>query len=162
MIYRIQSLLLLGVAICMLLLLVLPIWQETNPENTEIAKLNAFGLVHQQIGAEETPPITENKVPLLIALMAVLAAAIAIVEIFKYKNRLTQIKLGALNALVMAITLGVAWYFSYQAETWVAPETQGEYEAGFFVLPIALLLNILANRFIRRDDKLVRSVDRLR
>jgi len=161
MIYRIQSLFLLGVAICMLLLLVLPIWHETNPENTEIAKLNAYGLVHHEIGAPDTR-ITVNRVPLMIAITAVLGAVVAILEIFKYKNRLTQIKLGALNALIMAVTLGAAWYFSYQAETWVAPQTQGEYEIGFFVLPIALLLNVLANRFIRRDEKLVRSVDRLR
>ena len=98
----------------------------------------------------------------MIAALAVLAVVVALVEIFQYKNRLNQIKLGALNALLMAIALASSWYFSYQAETWVAPETQGNYDAGFFVLPIALLLNILANRFIRRDDKLVRSVDRLR
>lgn len=162
MIYRIQSLLLLGVVICMILLLVLPIWHETNAENTEIAKLNAYGLVHQNIETEEATPITENRVPLMISITAVLAAIIAIYGIFQYKNRLTQMKLGALNALVMAITLGSAWYFSYQAETWVDPQTQGNYDAGFFVLPIALLLNVLANRFIRRDEKLVRSVDRLR
>ena len=162
MIYRIQSLLLLGVVICMLLVLAFPIWHETNTENTEIVQLNAYRLVHQDIGAEETSPITENRLPLMIAATAVLAAVIALVEIFKYKNRLTQMKLGALNALIMAITLGSAWYFSYQAETWVNPQTQGNYNAGFFVLPIALLLNVLANRFIRRDEKLVRSVDRLR
>jgi hypothetical protein len=162
MIYRTQSLFLLGVVICMSLLLALPIWHETNPENTEIAKLNAYGLVHQNIGAEEAVPITENRIPLLIAVMAVLVIVVALAEIFQYKNRLTQIKLGALNALLMAAALASSWYFSYQAETWVAPQTQGNYDAGFFVLPIALLLNVLANRFIRRDDKLVRSVDRLR
>ena len=56
MIYRIQSLFLLGVVICMLLLLAFPIWHETNPQNTEIAQLNAYGLVHENIGAEEAPP----------------------------------------------------------------------------------------------------------
>src|SRR5690606_34317303 len=142
--------------------LVFPIWHETNAENTEIAQLDAYGLVHENIGDEETPPITENRLPLMIAVTAVLAAVIALIEIFKYRNRLTQMKLGALNALIMAISLGSAWYFSYQAESWVAPQTQGNYGAGFFVLPIALLLNVLANRFIRRDEKLVRSVDRLR
>lgn len=162
MIYRIQSLLLLGVVICMILLLVLPIWHETNAENTEMAQLNAYGLVHQNMEAAEATPITENRLPLMIAVTAVLAGIIAFAEIFQYKNRLTQMKLGALNALIMAITLGSAWYFSYKAEAWVAPQTQGNYDAGFFVLPIALLLNVLANRFIRRDEKLVRSVDRLR
>lgn len=162
MIYRIQSLFLLGIVICMILLLVLPIWHESNAENTEIAKLNAYGLVHQNIDAEGATPITENRIPLMISITAVLAGIIAFAEIFQYKSRLTQMKLGALNALIMAIALGSAWYFSYQAEAWVDPQTQGSYDAGFFVIPVALLLNVLANRFIRRDEKLVRSVDRLR
>lgn len=146
----------------MILLLLFPIWHEANSENTEIAKLNAYGLVHQQLGTEESTPITENRIPLVIAAAAILVAVIAVIEAFKFNNRLTQMKLGALNALLMAIALGCSWYFSFQAETLVNPQVQGTYDAGFFVLPIALIFNVLANRFIRRDERLVRSVDRLR
>ena len=33
---------------------------------------------------------------------------------------------------------------------------------GIFVFALAMILNILARRFIQKDEKLVRSVDRLR
>jgi hypothetical protein len=36
------------------------------------------------------------------------------------------------------------------------------YEIGFFLVIIAMICNILANRFIRRDENLVRSADRMR
>ena len=44
-----------------------------------------------------------------------------------------------------------------------APDSMGQYMLpGFFLPAIAMVFNILANRFIRRDENLVRSVDRLR
>ena len=41
-------------------------------------------------------------------------------------------------------------------------EYEGTFGLGIFAFAIAMLLNILARRFIQKDEKLVRSVDRLR
>ncbi|HSI89475.1 MAG TPA: DUF4293 family protein, partial [Adhaeribacter sp.] len=97
-----------------------------------------------------------------IAILAIIAAAVAIFEIFQYKSRLTQMKLGMLNTLLLAGLLGAIMYYSYYVGDEMMPTVEGEREAGFYLPFLALLLNAMANRFIRRDEQLVRSVDRLR
>ena len=91
-----------------------------------------------------------------------MAAAVALISISKYKNRLTQIKLGALNSLLIAGAMGTSLYFTMNSEKIIDPAVQGSYQIGFFMPVAALIFNLIANRFIRRDEKLVRSVDRLR
>jgi hypothetical protein len=73
-----------------------------------------------------------------------------------------QLKLGALNVLLIAGTIGAAFYYSNQGEQLLNPTREGSFDAGFYLPTLALILNLLANRFIRRDDQLVRSMDRLR
>lgn len=96
--------------------------------------------------------------PALMAL-AGLGGLVALVSIFLFKNRGLQMRL-ALLTIVLSILLFVV------AGLLVMTEQQGtaEYEESFGVaLPIlALIFGILANRFIQKDDKLVRSMDRLR
>ena len=41
-------------------------------------------------------------------------------------------------------------------------EYEGTFGFGLFIYAMAMLLNIVARRFIQKDEKLVRSVDRLR
>jgi len=38
----------------------------------------------------------------------------------------------------------------------------GTYQIGFWAILVAMVSNMLANRFIRKDEALVRSVDRIR
>lgn len=91
--------------------------------------------------------------------LAGLGGLVALVSIFLFKNRGLQMRL-ALLTIVLSILLFVV------AGLLVMTEQQGtaEYEESFGVaLPIlALIFGILANRFIQKDDKLVRSMDRLR
>jgi uncharacterized YccA/Bax inhibitor family protein len=94
--------------------------------------------------------------------LALIGAFIAVVEIFKYKNRLTQIKLGMLNSLVMVASLLLLVILSYFDQKELMPTIQGIYEPGLFLPAAALIFNSLANRFIRKDEKLVRSIDRIR
>ena len=91
-----------------------------------------------------------------------LSALIAFFEISMYRNRLTQIKLGALNALIMAGVIVSSVYMATQGETKWMPEMTGDYQFGLFLPIAAIILNMMANRFIRRDEMLVRSVDRMR
>jgi hypothetical protein len=66
----------------------------------------------------------------------------------------------------MTGVLALILFFSRQGED-LLPQTNQiagfeNYEMGFFLVIIAMICNILANRFIRRDEKLVRSADRMR
>jgi hypothetical protein len=38
----------------------------------------------------------------------------------------------------------------------------GVYGTGFWAILVAMVMNMLANRFIKKDEALVRSVDRIR
>ncbi len=162
MLQRVQSLLLLGVAICMGLMLVFDIWQETDLKDGEQVVLDAYYLTSLETPGSEQIQVSAEQDTWVIAIFAVLATITAFYEIFRYDNRLTQIKLGALNSLFMAAALGLSVYYSFEGETIINDATRGNYDIGFFLPCIGLIMNVLANRFIRRDEKLVRSVDRLR
>lgn len=164
MIQRVQSLFLLGMIICMALLFVFQIWEKTNPENGMRYTLDAF-YWQELVPNQEEPDgwkIVSSKQTFYLAGLAGLSALVALYSIFQYKNRLTQLKLGALNAFVIMAYVAVATYFIYTGEKEIGYEARGVFKPGYFLPLAALLLNSLANRFIKKDEKLVRSVDRIR
>ena len=161
MIQRIQSLFLLGVAVLMTCFLFLPVWEKKNPNNEEYVGLTAFEFVYKEKNAAASP--SDMKIPIFyLAALAILAGVIALFSVFKYKNRLTQIKLGMANSLLMAGMLGVSVYFINKGQGLFDIENRGAFQAGFYMVVVAMLLNILANRFIKRDESLVRAADRIR
>lgn len=166
MIQRIQTLLLFGVAVCMGTVLAYYIWGEVSVDESKAVTMTALKIeVVDTAGtlsdtSDDTIISTEST--WYIAVLAIIAALVAIVSVFQFKNRLNQMKLGALNALLMASTLGLSYYKIYQLEDVVNPAGQGQISLGFFLPAVAMILNILSNRFIRKDEKLVKSVDRIR
>jgi ABC-type spermidine/putrescine transport system permease subunit II len=160
MIQRIQTLFLLAITIFMIISLFVPMWNSTNLNTGEKRELTAFSLKSYQVSETGQEIETGTKSSIYIALLAIAAAAVSGFSITRYQNRLTQMKLGALNSLLMAGVLLSALYLTYSSEQEI--EQQGNYLLGFFLPGAGLVCNILANRFIRRDEMLVRSVDRLR
>ena len=143
------------------LMLLFDIWEEYLPQQDKIIMLDAYALETTTIGnTSEAPTVVEHT--WLIAIFATLSVATAFYEIFRYDNRLTQLKLGFLNVILMIGVLGSVTYYVLQGEDLSANNVQGDLEVGLFLPGLAFLFNLLANRFIRKDEKLVRSVDRLR
>ena len=161
MIQRIQSLFLTAVAVLMTCFLFLPIWEKRNPHNEEYVGLTAFEFVYKEKSTVASPMDKETPVFYLAAL-AVVAGVVALFSVFKYRNRLTQIKLGMVNSLLMAGMLGICVYFINKGHGLFDIENRGSFQAGFYMIVVAMLLNILANRFIKRDESLVRAADRIR
>lgn len=155
---RIQTIFLLLVIISMAMMLFLPIWEKTL-ETGESLKLTPF---HTQITDQEGIVVQAYFPYIFIGILAIFAVIVAFFEITRYKNRLTQMKLGALNSLIMAVVLGLSVYFMISAQQDWNPETEGSYKPGLFMPALGMIFNMMANRFIRRDEKLVRSVDRIR
>jgi len=164
MIQRIQTVLLLVIAILMAMMPFTNIWGELNPDNDQLRLLSGFKLeVIDTKGTLNDPTddvVITTQSTWYIGSLAFLASIVAFLSIFSFKNRLTQMKLGALNALIMAATLGISFFTIYQNEPLI--DGQGSITTGFYLPAGAMILNILANRFIRKDEKLVKSVDRLR
>jgi hypothetical protein len=148
---RIQTVFLVIVILVLLVSLIFPIWSaDVNGEARVLT-----GFYYLSNGAYQYNPYS------LTAIFAIAAATIALTEITKFKNRLTQIKLGALNSLLLVAVLGLAFYFSNQLmKDIVGPK--GKYGLGMWLPFVAVICNLLANRFIRRDEKLVRDSERLR
>jgi hypothetical protein len=99
--------------------------------------------------------------PLL--LLNILVAAISLVCIFLYKNRVLQARLVRFAILFNIILIGLIFFvYARIIETnfLVSPDYLDE--AGVYFPLISLIFLILANRYILKDEKLVRSVDRLR
>ncbi|RTQ47497.1 DUF4293 family protein [Hymenobacter gummosus] len=155
MIQRIQSVFLLLLAICMVCVLFLPLWTKTDPQTQQTVTLTATQLTSSVPG--QAPVGTYA-----IAGLAVASILVALAEIFQYKKRMTQLMLGSLNMLLISATLGASFYYSSMGEQMLNVKIPGEFQPGFYLLTLPLLLNLLASRFIRRDERLVRSMDRLR
>lgn len=132
-----------------------PIWTHQA-----IGQSHKLFALHYSITGQGGEMITTQYMPFSItAILAVASITISIIEIGKYKNRMLQMKLGALNSLFLAGTIGSAFIFSNQ----FAKEFQGgQLGLGLWLPGVAVVCNLLANRFIRRDEKLVRDSNRLR
>jgi len=93
-------------------------------------------------------------------LLLILTAGVGIaslIAIFLYKNRKMQLRIVLLTLLVAILNLGL--YFA-QTQKFVPGEGKYDLTAVFAIfIPILLLFAI---RGIRRDEKLVKSLDRLR
>jgi len=160
MIQRIQTVFLFLVGISMILFLALPTWILNHPDTGEMYKLYSIFMIHRPVGTDFHEFIYY---PYSISGgLALISIVIAFTEIFKYKNRLTQIKLGMINSLLMVASLLLLVILSYLDQQKLMPAIQGVYKPGLFMPAAALIFNSLANRFIRKDEKLVRSVDRIR
>ena len=132
-----------------------------------LAALCTFG----QFGtdAAETPaPVAGSSVfgdaeltvfdsPLLIG--GVIGAGLLLAgAIFVFRNRKLQVTLGT-----VAIILTVA-YAAYGGVLWQTDPAseQSYFDLGVTLPPLAVLFSILAIRYIKKDERLVRSADRLR
>ena len=89
----------------------------------------------------------------ILYLLIILSSIISMIALFYYKNRKKQLLLSHLARLNITIIL-VLIVFLYQ-ETKII-------DIGLFLLVIPFLSLIIANYFVRKDQKLVEAADRLR
>tara|TARA_Y100001954_G_scaffold99627_2_gene108479 strand:+ start:9198 stop:9650 length:453 start_codon:yes stop_codon:yes gene_type:complete len=92
--------------------------------------------------------------------LGLVLALFAFVTIFLFKNRKRQIKfskIGGLATFAEIIFLLVTFYKLNQGE-----ETNISFGFALFIVPITTVLFFMANKAVKKDDDLVRSVDRIR
>ncbi len=159
MIQRIQTVFLFLVAVSMVLVLIFPIWQQVNPSQTQMATLTAWSLSTIDV---ESGEVIESELKIFIAILASISMALALFSIFQYKNRTRQMFLNMMNSLAMVINIGVIIWTSHSANELINPQSNGAFVLGFWAIFAGMIMNLLANRFIRKDEMLVRSVDRIR
>lgn len=148
MIQRIQSIYLFLASALMVAINWLPL-AEFNIDNQEKTLFTTFGIGN---GTITTYPI---------AVIAILSATLSLIAIFMYKNRIRQIKVTSISLFLSIMFYAVFimyWWFS--KDVLVSQETSISY--GLVAPAIAVILNFLAVRAIKADEKLVRSADRIR
>ncbi|MCS7017780.1 MAG: DUF4293 domain-containing protein [Cytophagales bacterium] len=157
MIQRIQTVFLFLVMLAMTLMLFLPLWNKQDGNTGAQASLTIAALLHQTNGK-----VVYQQNVIYLGIGAALAIVLAGISLFSYKNRQMQVMLNLINTLVLVGVLIGEVVLSFKGEKFFLPESKGVYGVGFYMPGVALLCNALANRFIRRDEMLVRSMDRLR
>ena len=159
MIQRIQSIFLALVAVCMIMVVALPIWDKTDAQNMQNMHLNAFSLSHTQGNKIVEASSTTTA---YIAVLAVIVLAISMFSLFSFKNRILQMKLGLANSMTMLVLMMVNVLTIYKAEKIFNETQKGDFSFGFWAIIAGILCNIAANFFIRKDEKLVQSSNRMR
>lgn len=157
MIQRIQSIFLALVFLLGMVLFVSPVLSFTSYENTYV--MNAY----HTINSVDNTVVSKN---IGIGAMQGLVALLALVSVFLYKKRQLQIKLCKLNILLVAIQIAAIVLYIDVAKDAISPNAPNDvligikYGAIFPILSLTFLY--LSIRFIKKDEDLVRSADRLR
>ncbi len=143
MIQRIQSIYLLLVSMLSGgLVFLVELWNTTVANVFAVDLFSASSLLHK-----------------VVPVSFFLSAVLSIVTIFLFKNRQLQFVLGRVNILINLFLLGLLIYLSLT----LSGETQvSEKGIGMFIPIVSIVLLVLANKAIKKDEDLVKSVDRLR
>lgn len=99
--------------------------------------------------------------PILIGL-TVIGGALALINIFMFKNRPLQLRLSNLLIVLCILLPLVAGLLMYNEGSLNNPNVTIDDGLGIYLPIIALITTILAIRFIKKDNNLVKSMDRLR
>jgi len=100
---------------------------------------------------------------LAFILLFIFSATLSVVSIFRYKNRKSQFVIGRFNIILNLILLGLFIYQSLNLSGETDPaKVVSEKGIGIFLPIISIVFLSLANKAIKKDEDLVKSVDRLR
>ena len=124
------------------------------------AALNSAGLIfvfHLWTNSEEIPVFAQDEMLYLGLFMG--SALLSLISIFNFKNRKSQFMLGRLNIILNFILLGL---FVVQSLNLSGEADVSEKGIGILLPILSIVLLVLANKAIKKDEDLVKSVDRLR
>tara|TARA_B110000046_G_scaffold167334_1_gene184913 strand:+ start:9932 stop:10363 length:432 start_codon:yes stop_codon:yes gene_type:complete len=95
----------------------------------------------------------------VIPLMFITSSILSLVTMSLYKDRKLQFVIGRIIILINLFLLGLLIYLSL---TLPGETSVSEKGIGMFLPILVVLLIVLANKAIKKDEDLVKSVDRLR
>ncbi len=96
---------------------------------------------------------------MLISIAFYISTVLAIWSIVQFKNRKTQFVINRLNMILNVFLLG---FFVYRSLNLSGEALVSEKGIGMLIPVFSIIFLVLANRAIKKDEDLVKSVDRLR
>ena len=114
-------------------------------------------------GSTGAVPVTYTATEsLLLFALTIVAALLAFVSIFLFKNRKQQMRFSLLGMLLSIMLTGLVVYMFDSFKTANPGFTKSSYSWGA-LLPVAMIIFfIMAWSNMRKDEKLIKSLDRLR
>jgi len=156
MIQRIQTVFLVIALVAVVLAFFYPLASFWSENFSLRLSLTGIEKIHDQSGSVQV-----NTIP-LVALNSI-AGLLILISVFLFKNRIIQIRMVRFSIFADIILL-ILLFFFYIPQLEEATASSAEYlsEPGIYFPLVALVFLTLAIRFIIRDEKLVRSADRIR
>lgn len=163
MIQRIQSLFLAAVLLCSILLYFTAIAAITTSQQSY--NFSIWGFVN-----ESSNPKIEVLSTLILWLLNSGILLLSAFILFQFKKRNLQIRLARLLVLLQVLLLVAIFYYFDQAQKQLVSlaflnsvsQDQVHYALGTLLPIISILFTLLSIYFIKKDEELVRSADRLR
>ncbi|MDP3352226.1 MAG: DUF4293 domain-containing protein [Flavobacteriaceae bacterium] len=144
MIQRIQSLYLLGASLLSgVIVLFTNFW--LNSDGSVINFVDFF--------------VSNNNLLLATGIMFYSSSFLSFITIFLYQNRKKQLLLGRVNLVFNLLIIFILIYYLQSLPGEISVSVKG---IGLFIPFISFGLILLSNRAIKKDEELVKSVDRLR
>ncbi len=153
MLQRIQSLYLGLVVLMALLFLALPIGQFGDIHALSLIRIPAFSAAF--------PDAAHAWYPVALIAMTTVILILTLYAISRYRFRLVQLRMGKFNILLHLLLLVLAFFYLDQLREQL-PGLGFTYGAGIFFPLFSLLLILMANRAIKRDEARIRAADRIR
>lgn len=120
--------------------------------------LGALYVWFPNIVSEEGLVVVHNDEPIMLGLIFG-SILVTFISIFSYKKRKSQFVINRLNIILNFFLLGV---FVYRSLTLSGETLVSEKGIGVFLPIISIVFLVMANKAIKKDEDLVKSVDRLR
>lgn len=164
MIQRVQTIFLTLAAAAILMMFFYPVssiteFTKMNTETLETDYYHLFLTGFNDPSTDSKPQMSSwTFIPVLV--ITILLLILIIYSIFNFKNRFHQLKLVKISILLNILL--VAGIFLNYHKFFTTVQTMIETGVGAYFLLVSLMLLVVAYRYILKDEKLVRSADRLR
>jgi glucan phosphoethanolaminetransferase (alkaline phosphatase superfamily) len=158
MIQRVQTIFLFLIAVAMGVTIGTELWNQTGGTQGDTWNLTAFTMTN----LDSNGGVIQSSSKWYLGALAAFAGLLALISIFQYRIRSRQMLLNMINSLVMVSLVAATFLTTNGINSSIQAKDGGTYEIGFWSILVAMVMNMLANRFIKKDEALVRSVDRIR
>ena len=129
-------------------------WSDGQEGTVEVSILE----IEAKVG-DHTELVLKNSY-LIYTLAA--SGLLTLLALFSFKNRKSQLLYCGFNYLAMAVAAVMMYIYILEGKSWVSLHSGSEPSYLYLVGILLPVFNFLAMRGIFRDEKLIRSMDRLR
>ncbi len=155
MIQRVQTIYLLIIIVFVLFFLFTPVGEVNS--NSGFA---SFSILKIEASDSFAFNINDSWHRYTVIALAAMIVVLTFIIVFSYKNRRKQIKFNQMNLLLHILMISMTFFYI----DFIKAQTGMDFNFGLAIaFPlVSIVLILIANRAIRKDEKLVRSADRLR